>query len=47
MAVVELVRGLELFEQARTKFKSRTNFAGDVININTGTDLDHAQSIFD
>ncbi|SEP14162.1 MobA-like NTP transferase domain-containing protein [Halorientalis persicus] len=47
MAVVELVRGLELFEQARTKFKSRTNDTGDVININTGTDLDHAQSIFD
>lgn len=46
MAIVELVRGLELFEQARSKFTSRSEWTGNVININTESDLGIARKIF-
>ena len=47
MATALLVRGLELFSEAIQEFKPRTAQKGNIININTGSNLDFAQRLFD
>jgi choline kinase len=47
MATAELVRGLELFDEALEEFNPRTNQTGDVVNINTDSDLKLARKLFE
>jgi len=46
MAMAELVRGLELFEQAILKFTPRSETSGDVFNVNTVAELEVARGRF-
>jgi hypothetical protein len=46
MPIAELVRGLELFDQALSRFNPKSAYEGRIFNINTGEDLEEVQDVF-
>jgi GTP:adenosylcobinamide-phosphate guanylyltransferase len=46
MATAILVRGLELFDEGVQEFEPRSDQTGNVVNLNTGEDLDLTNKLF-
>ncbi|QGA81908.1 Choline kinase [Halomicrobium sp. LC1Hm] len=46
MSIAELVRGLELFNQAIDRYDPKSEYEGEIFNINTGEDLEKVRAVF-